>query len=228
MVNVMTLDGKGVLLAVVFGAAILLLGRNYGLLFLADLLAFLIFSAVVTRAGRHRKEGIGMYEHARGWKNVLANGLVPVIIAGIYLVNSYANLVSPLLIVFAYIASASAITSDKFSSEIGVLDGEPTMLLTMKKVKKGVSGAVTGMGLTASILGAFIISLSALFVSGALGLSTIQYIGLVAALTFSGFLGSIVDSVLGYYEEQGIGSKYTSNFICAVAGAVFCVIILAL
>ena len=39
------------------------------------------------------------------------------------------------------------------------------------------------------------------------------------AVTIAGVMGSFADSALGYFEEKGIGNKYTSNFICGlVAG----------
>lgn len=215
MLSLLTLDEKGIALACVFGVLIFFLGQNYGALFLADLLVFLAISAVVTQVGKGRKEGIGMYEHARGWKNVLSNGLVPLIVAAAYFVNYSAGTLPRAFIAIVYIASVAAVTADKFSSEIGVLDGEPVMLATFKRVKKGMSGGITALGLCASLLGSFIISASALYLSHALGL--------LAILTLCGFAGSIVDSLLGYWEEQGIGNKYTSNFVCAVAGVVVCI-----
>ncbi len=222
MLNLLTLDEKGVALAVIFGVLILVLGGAWqGVFFLAVMLVFLAVSAAVTWLGKRKKEGIGLYEHARGWKNVLSNGIVPVGIAAGYYLNGIAGTsVSPTLITMLYIASVAAVTADKFSSEVGVLDGEPTMLLTLKRVKKGMSGGVTALGLGASLLGALIIGLSAFYVS--------LSIGLIAILTLSGFAGSLVDSVFGYYEEKGVGNKYTSNFICSVAGTLVCFALLAL
>jgi uncharacterized membrane protein len=50
----------------------------------------------------------------------------------------------------------------------------------------------------------------------------------VPAITVSGFVGGLVDSMLGYYEERGIGSKYTSNLFCALAGAALAVALILL
>ena len=55
---------------------------------------------------------MGLYEHERGWENVLSNGLLPSILA----------IGSPYLGPFPFIASIAAVTADKFGSEIGVLD----------------------------------------------------------------------------------------------------------
>jgi uncharacterized protein (TIGR00297 family) len=219
MLSLFTLDDKGVLLACTVGLLILFFGQSYGLLFLVDMLVFLALSAVVTGLGKRRKEGIGLYEHARGWKNVLSNGLVPLLVAFMYFAFS-AGKIPATSVAIIYIASVTAVTADKFSSEIGVLNGEPTMLLTLKRVKKGISGGVTGLGLLASLIGSLVISLSTLYMSGSLGL--------VVIVAISGFGGAIVDSVFGYFEEQGIGNKYTSNFLCAVSGAVICTLLLVL
>jgi uncharacterized protein (TIGR00297 family) len=222
MVNVLTLDGKGVALAVVLGALILFLGQGQGPFFLLVIVLFLATAAVVTHIGKDRKKGLGIYEKKRGWQNVIANGLGPLIIAAIYAAdNWYLHLAVPLSsIAIVYVASVSAVAADKFASEIGVLDGEPFMLLTLQRVKKGVSGGISPAGLAASLLGSFIISLSVLPVS-----DQIMLVGITAA---AGFLGSIVDSVMGYFEEIGMGNKYTSNFICSLAGAAVCAILLAL
>jgi hypothetical protein len=37
-----------------------------------------------------------------------------------------------------------------------------------------------------------------------------------------------VDSMLGFYEEKGIGSKFSSNFIGSIAGGVVAILIFAL
>jgi uncharacterized protein (TIGR00297 family) len=218
-----TLDKKGFSLAVLFGILIFFFGKEYGLLFLIDIIIFLVLSSVVTKFGKIKKRGIGAYEIARGWKNVLSNGIVPVIIAFLYFMNSqvfgYALPIE--VIAAAYIASIAAVIADKFASEIGVLDGEPTMLLTLKKVKKGTSGGVTALGTCASLIASFIISLSVFGIAGASLL-------IVVVAFFSGFFGCVVDSVLGYFEEQGIGNKYTSNFFCALGGSAMCMLVMLL
>ena len=219
MVVLFTLNEKGILSALVVGVLIFFLGQSYGLFFVADAGAFLVLSAIVTSAGKVKKVGIGMYEHTRGWKNVLSNGLIPLVISALYFFNSYNQVLPPAYVAVVYVASIAAITADKFASEIGVLDGEPRMLVTMKRVKKGCSGGVTALGTFSSLFSAFVIGLSALFLGWSLGV--------VAILTVSGFLGGIVDSILGYWEEKGIGNKYTSNFFCAVAGSIICALLLS-
>ena len=203
------------------GILILVLGwGTWGPVFLLDLLLFLVLSAIVTRMGRMKKQGIGVYEAGRGWRNVLANGAMPVAAALLYWLNSLYAFMPSGILVLAYIASVCAITADKFASELGVLDGEPTMLLTLKKTKKGVSGGVTGLGLGAGLVGSAIIGSGAIFIGGG--------VAGVVVVTLAGFAGNLVDSILGYFEEKGIGNKFTSNFFCSVAGFLICLLVLLL
>ena len=216
----LTLDLGGVVSALLLGTVLAATGylAGLGIYFLAVMLFFLLLSAIVTRIGKSRKVKMGLYERSRGWRNVAANGTVPLIVSIIYLANASYQLIPQAALLIAYVASVAAITADKFASEIGVLDGDPHMLLTMKKVRKGTSGAVSSIGLAASLIGAFLISLSMFWLS--------NVIHLLIIATVAGFMGNLADSVVGYLEEQGVGNKYTSNTICAVVGALIAFLIL--
>ncbi len=227
MLRLFTLDLSGLLLATAMGIAIFALGGSLGALFLLSLLLFLVLSAVVTRIGKVRKQRIGLYEAGRGWKNVVANGAMPLAAAFLYWLNMTYQWLPPNALALAYLASVCAITADKFASEIGVLNGEPVVLLTLKRTKKGVSGGVTWMGLLASLVGSGMVGLCALgLVAGYGWLALAVPLAFVSTVTVCGFLGNIVDSVLGYFEEKGIGNKFTSNFFCSVAGFLFCILVL--
>ncbi|NYZ60649.1 DUF92 domain-containing protein [Candidatus Micrarchaeota archaeon] len=193
------LDKPGLTLAIIFGAAIFIFG---GAPYLAMMLFFLMLAIFVTKYGYYEKKDMGIYEHDRSWENVLSNGLVPAICAGL---SVY---VGPL----PYIASIAAVTSDKFASELGVLSGEPLSLDGFKRVKPGTSGAVSILGFVMSLLGAALIGIGAIFLFG---------LSPTAALliTIAGFAGSIVDTLFGVLEERGIGTKGTTNIICAIVGA---------
>ncbi len=220
MDKILTLNLKGILLALLIGALVLVLGKNRGILFLLDLVLFLALSAVITSVGRVKKQGLGVYEPSRGWQNVLANGAVPVLAAALYWAGPWLPSVPQGLLALPFVASVCAVMADKFASEIGVLDGVPTVLLTMKKTRKGASGGVTWVGLGASLVGSAIIGASAL----GLGLG---WQG-VAIAVFSGFFGNLVDSAFGYYEDKGIGNKHTSNFMCSLAGFLMCMLLIPL
>jgi uncharacterized protein (TIGR00297 family) len=150
------------------------------------------------------KREMGIYEHERGWENVLSNGLLPTILAAL------SGIIGP----FPYLACVGAVTADKFASELGVLGGNPIDLATLKPAKPGKSGAVTVMGFVVSLAGGTAIGLAAmLFFS--INATQALMIG------FAGLLGSVIDSLFGIPEEMGIGTKGTTNFICSLVGAVF-------
>ncbi len=220
MTNVLTLDGKGAALALVFGVAILFFGRNLGVFFLFEMLLFLMLAALVTRAGIYKKKRLGVYEATRGWKNVVANGLTPLAVSFVYFINYSAGFLPRETVAIVYVASVAAVAADKFASEIGILDGDPVMLMSLRRVKKGTSGGVNALGIAAAFAAAVVIGSGVYLIGG-------SFVS-IAVVAVSGLAGDIVDSVLGYWEEKKIGNKHTSNFACSVVGAAACVVILAL
>ncbi len=228
----MTLDVVGLLAALTLGALILVFG---GLAELAVMLAFLIVSAAATRYGKERKIRIGTYENVRGWKNVAANGAVPLALAfaqfllrtGV-LQETGAALPQHLFfaLVVGYAASVSAITADKLSSEIGVLDARAFGLLTLKRGRPGVSGLVSALGLEAGFLAALLVAAvwAVIYVGGGIVPMTSAVLLVVAVIVFSGILGDLADSFFGFFEERGIGNKYTSNIACSFSGALVAVL----
>jgi len=195
------LDTKGVLLALLFGAVLLF---NGGIGYLALMLVFFSLAIIVTKYEYEIKKEMGLYEHERGWENVLSNGLLPSILAAL----------SPIIGPMPFIASLSAVSADKFGSELGVLDQkDPISLFSFKPVKPGTSGAMSVLGTVGSLAGATAIGVAAVFL---FGLSPTQafIVGLI------GLAGSVVDTAFGVFEEGGLGTKGTTNFICSLAGAI--------
>lgn len=193
------LDKQGTVLAVIMGAVLLFFG---GIHYLLLMFVFLLLAVIVTKHQHSAKREMGIYEHERGWENVFYNGLVPSIAA------MASSIVGPI----PFICSISAITADKFASELGVLSGKPISLENFKPVKPGTSGAVSLFGFLMSLAGAML-----------LGVSAIALFNLTPNQAFligiAGFFGSLVDSIVGVLEEKGIGTKGTTNMICSIAGA---------
>jgi uncharacterized protein (TIGR00297 family) len=221
------------MLTLALGVAFFILGLDLGYFFVLVMLLFLALSAAVTSIGVDYKKKAGTYQSERGVKNVLANGLPPFIMAIAFMASSLLGYKSlAVLSVIGFTASVAAITADKFASELGIFGGTPTMMFTFKKVKRGTSGGITLLGLAASLLASLMIATTILSVSYALtmlgGTPAFNPAAAVASITVAGFIGCIVDSMLGYYEEKGIGNKYTSNFVCGLSGAIVAIIILLL
>ena len=217
MVDFLSLDLPGLASALVFGLLIFLFGGPFGPFFLMTIIYFLVLSFIVTRFGSEKKRKLGVYERSRGWRNVFANGIVPLIGSVAYAFDLSYNFVPVKFLIIAYVASVAAITADKFASELGVLDGQPIMLLTLKPAKKGMSGGVTWLGLLMSFVAALLI--------GMVLLSYGSY-RLILLVAVAGLFGSVVDSLLGYFEENGFGNKFTTNIGCAVAGWAISILLL--
>ncbi|MDE1865989.1 MAG: DUF92 domain-containing protein [Candidatus Micrarchaeota archaeon] len=226
--EVLTLNGKGLAVAAAMGLMFAFFGWKLWWFFFTGMILFLVLSAAVTWIGRDYKTKKSFGQDPRGVSNVLANGSVPLVLAGLYrlFVNLHMQRLA-VLCLFGFIAAVAAITADKFASEIGVLDGMPVSLLSGKKVRKGVSGGITWLGLTVSAVAPLMIALILVPISMPYGFLVLPYLSIVV-LVLSGFVGSLVDSVLGYYEEKGIGNKFTSNLACSAAGAVIGIAIISI
>ena len=223
----LTLDFKGIMIAFALAALLLFFGKGIyvaGGLFIAMMLEFLLFSAITTWIGKPLKKRLNLYESSRGYKNVVANGAGPLLFALLFYLSN-----SPLMryvAIIGFLAAIAAITADKFSSEIGVLDGTPVMITTLKHVKKGTSGGITAIGVAAGAFGALLVSVSSLAYPGFLAYGPLfSPFVVLASCTAAGIIGTLADSVIGYYETNGIGNKHTTNFIAAVVGAIAGIIV---
>lgn len=194
------LDKQGIMLALALGAIVFLSG---GLNYLAIVVVFFILAVLATKYQHYQKRELGIYEHERSWENVFFNGAIPAIFA----------VFSPQLGPMPFLASVSAITADKFASELGVLSGEPIDLGTLKRAKPGTSGAVSILGFVMSLAGGTLIGVAGMWT---FGLSP----NAAAMVGIAGLIGSVVDSLFGILEEKGIGTKGTTNMICAIAGGI--------
>ncbi len=219
--TVLTLDKKGIAGAFAIGIVLLLLGKGIGWFLVAVMVYFLVLSYAVTLVRLDYKERRKLTERSRGLVNVAANGIAPVAFAvALFVGTLLSNNMLETVGIIGFLGAVSGITADKFASELGVLDGIPREILTMQPTKKGRSGGVTLLGLAMSAIAAGLVAV------WVLPLGPVGVIGtgeLVAIVTVSGFLGSVVDSVAGHFEEMGMGNKHTSNLICSVAAGIIAV-----
>ena len=152
-----------------------------------SLLVFFILGSAVSRLKNERKrraEKIQEEGGARNWKQVLCNSLPACILI-------WLAFIFPEQKIFALLAFSvfSAAAADTFSSEIGMLSkGKAFNILTGKPVQNGLSGGVTWAGLSAGLLGSVLLSL---LVLPQYSLRDMLFVA------FLGFLGSVIDSVLG-------------------------------
>ncbi|KXX74408.1 Transmembrane protein 19 [Madurella mycetomatis] len=123
------------------------------------------------------------------------------------------------LLVIGIIANYACVAADTFSSELGILaKGQPRLItsLTLRKVPRGTNGGVTLTGLAAGLLGSVIIVTAAMLFLPFCTDDTVGKIGsgapwsaeqrqaLILGLTVWGFLGSVVDSILGGLFQRSV------------------------
>ncbi|KAJ3392055.1 Transmembrane protein 19 [Lobulomyces angularis] len=115
------------------------------------------------------------------------------------------------ILILTYISHYACCLGDTFASEIGILSkNDPYLITSFSRVPKGTNGGISLLGTGASALGGLLIGLAAvpfmyfnLFTQYHSKIScqneSITYTALVLCLTgsFSGFIGSIIDSILG-------------------------------
>jgi uncharacterized protein (TIGR00297 family) len=122
---------------------------------------------------------------------VIANGGLAAISGLIY------YLTSDNIWLFSFLISIAAANSDTWASEVGVLSKRtPIHVLTWKKVDKGTSGAISTLGTSFSFLGAASIGVVAFYLWDLPA-------GQVCLIILFGFLGSVVDTILGATVQEG-------------------------
>ncbi|NCB24984.1 MAG: DUF92 domain-containing protein [Bacteroidia bacterium] len=162
------------------------------------LLTFFVLGSAASRLKNERKRIAEARQEeggARNWKQVLCNSLPACVLLWLALF-----LPDQKFLVLLSFAVFSAAAADTFSSEIGMLSkGKVFNILNGKPIQSGVSGGVSWAGLGAGVLGSLLLSLLALPQFGWSG---------VAFVSVLGFIGSILDSILGsVFQRKYLGKQ---------------------
>jgi uncharacterized protein (TIGR00297 family) len=153
----------------------------------------------------------------RDYKNVLGNCLASVIFISIGQV-------------VAAVSAINAAFSDTFSSEIGRLSHKkPVLITSFKKVKTGVDGGISFLG----IFSAIFISLATIFyfllVPNLFGLETTFVFKDILVIGVIGVLGSLIDSLIGAaIERKGLIDNCQTNFLATLISGFIAIIIIGL
>lgn len=152
------------------------------------LLAVFAVTLAATRLGSERKQQLRIAESSSGRSasQVIANlGVAALVVA----------LAPPGWAVLAIAALAEA-AADTSSSEIGLaFPGKTVLITTWKPVAPGMDGGISLHGTVAALAGAAIIALAARI----LGIVPTHH---AAIIIYAGFLGALVDSLLGALLEK--------------------------
>ena len=181
----------------------------------AALALFVVGGSLLTRLGYGRKRRAGTAEAGggrRGAKNALANAGVATLCALLAALTSLDAFAA------AFVASLGAAFADTAESEVGLLYGrEPRLITTMRTVPPGTDGAVSLPGTLAG--------LAAAGLTAALGLALglLEEPALMLLVALAGFLGTVVDSLVGALAPR-VGNELT-NVLCTLVAAVLALIL---
>lgn len=203
------LSGSGAVGAIITGTVIFGFGQKMSWYLL--LVIFFVSSSLLSFYRKRDKVEVSDQFDKTGTRDiwqVFANGGWAGILAviGYFLQQEWAYI--------AYAGAVATVNADTWATEIGVLSrGNPYFILTGKKVDKGTSGAVSWLGLSGSLAGAFFIAVSALLLllkeDAPLAVEAPVFL---LAITLGGWLGALTDSV--------IGATIQANYRCAICGKV--------
>ncbi len=189
------------------------------------LIAFALSGFLVTKFKFELKKRKGVHEGKKGertWKNVVANGFVPAMIAlGAWTLglqdSAAANLV--------YLTAVSVAASDTIASELGVLSNKTYLITSMKRVAVGTDGGVSAYGTAWALIGAAFASILGWLLLFPLGTIDARLLIPIAM----GFLGCNVDSLIGAtLERGGMTSKLGTNILSMAFGVLGALLIISL
>ncbi|MGB9799302.1 MAG: YbhB/YbcL family Raf kinase inhibitor-like protein [Thermanaerothrix sp.] len=188
-----SLSGSGAIAATCLGGLVFGLG---GLPWATLLLGFFITSTFFSRLAKTRKTSPGekyAKDDRRDAWQVLANGGVAAL-AVIWQATQPTSLL-PWLVGAAALAAANA---DTWATELGVLSSQsPRRILGGERVEPGSAGGITALGTLAALCGAMWIALLAALFPPPLLRPHFSALVVLLVVTLSGFVGSLVDSLLG-------------------------------
>ncbi len=212
------LDIKGTTVAASMG---ILIGLSAGWEYVLLLLIFLITSFAVTRYGYEAKKATGVAEGKkgeRGWRSVLANGIIPSFLAFLHLFDI--PWMEPWIPSVLFVTAIAAAAADTVASELGVLTRNPVLITRpSQRVEPGTNGGISMRGQ------AFALAASTYTVCMGAGLfliadtmsdlpvvSEYKLLWTIPLAIAMGFISCQFDSILGAtLENEGLMSKNTVN-----------------
>ncbi len=176
----------------------------------AFLIVWFVLASLLSRVGRSRKSrvmhGIVAKTDRRDTRQVLANGAGFGVAAMLAVVTDPAQpselprllqpALPPILLAMWAVGALAAAGADTWATELGTLGtARPWSLRRLRRVPAGTSGAVSLLGTTAALAGAFV--LAALAAS----LGVIPHAGVWAAAA-GGFAGALADTLIGAWLQE--------------------------
>ncbi len=189
------LTGFGLIMALILDFIVSFVFQNFGFLVL---ISFFCGALIVDKIkkSRKREDTITLKEGTRDLIQVIANGLIPLVMAVMY---SYTRHFGFLV---AYVATLAEAFADTVASGFGVFSKSTYDIFKLRKCECGISGGVSLVGTISGIFGAAALSLY---------LAIFDW-RLVLISSATAFLGVVFDSFLG--------SLFQIKFKCGVCGKI--------
>lgn len=153
-----------------------------------ELIVFFLGGSLLSRLN-HR------HSAQRDWRQVAANGLIPMLCVLLLYFRHDLREEATLL----FLGALATMTADTFATEIGMRFGNRTFdILTFTPTMKGLSGGVSVIGIVASVFGAMLIAILSLFqpdTDG--GLCGLVFVKVIPVVTIAGICGALIDSIIG-------------------------------
>jgi len=197
----------GFIVAIMLGISLFIFG---GFNWLLPLFIFFVLGSLFSAYESKLKRDLKIKQKTRTWKNVLANG-------GVALIFSFLAIIFPeksSILFLAMICSLAVALADTTATELGQVFGKkPFLPINLEKAKIGTPGAITKEGLLLSLIGSSIIASYLLVLKFSWKIFII--------VTFIGFLGGFIDSILGCtLEKRKIINTHTINFLTTLFGGI--------
>ncbi len=190
----------GVVVAIVMDVIISIALGNFGFVLLSS---FFVGSVLVDKVKKRATISRSVEEGAKGecrdYMQVISNGLAPTVAAFLYFVSGNAAFVA------AFVAALAEAFADTSASGMGVFATKTYDPFRHRACQSGLSGGMSVIGTSASLIGAVLISLIA-FAFGKVDI--IAMLVVIAAA----FLGAVFDSFLG--------SVFQIKYKCSVCGKI--------
>ncbi len=189
--SVRFLDAGGACGTFMLGTLIFGLG---GWPFSLPILAFFILSSLLSRLGASRKKSVQenfQKGHRRDLGQVLANGGIPGLMVLLW------HVIPLPFFYLLYLGAVAAVTADTWATEIGLFSQKlPRLIMTWKTVSRGVSGAISSLGMLGAFSGALCLALIGWAVQWDNPVYALGIRGVIL-ITLAGVLASLCDSLLG-------------------------------
>ncbi|MEA3286300.1 MAG: DUF92 domain-containing protein [Candidatus Marinimicrobia bacterium] len=165
------------------------------------LIGFFVLSSILSKIAdrKNKPDIIATKGSQRDIVQVYANGGIPLLFSIAWYLSDF----SFDWLYWAFLASLASATADTWETEIGSFSkGLPLNIISWKRVPKGYSGGISLVGTVGGLFGA------AAIVAIAYSINTIELsMDLFIMIILSGFMGSVVDSILG--------ARIQAKFICS-------------